>query len=100
MGRSIIGTVVSDKANKTIVLTVGTRKTHPILRKQYSRNTKYIAHDENNDAKVGDVVEISEVRPISARKRFTLTRIIEKAVISEKDTVDNITKETTTEDEV
>lgn len=91
MARTIVGTVVSDKADKTIVLAVATRKTHPIYKKQYTRTTRYIAHDEKNEAKVGDRVEVVETRPISARKRLKLTKVIEKTAISEKDTVENIT---------
>lgn len=93
MARIIVGTVVSDKADKTIVLQVVTRKTHPIYKKQYSKTTKYIAHDEKNEAKVGDKVEVSETRPISARKRFALTKIIDRAAISENETVEAITSE-------
>jgi small subunit ribosomal protein S17 len=99
MARTITGSVVSDKADKTIVISVTVRKTHPIYKKQYSRSTKYIAHDEKNEAVVGDVVEIVETRPISARKHFKMVRIIEKATISEADRVENITK-TEDEDEV
>jgi small subunit ribosomal protein S17 len=73
----ITGVVSSDKADKTIVITVTSRLTHPLYRKQYTRNRKYIAHDENNAAKVGDRVEIIETTPISKRKSFTLHRIIE-----------------------
>ncbi|MFT4532021.1 MAG: small subunit ribosomal protein S17 [Candidatus Saccharimonadales bacterium] len=91
MARSIVGTVVSDKADKTIVLSVTVRKTHPIYKKQYSRSTKYIAHDENNEAKVGDKVEVVETRPISKRKKLTLTKIVEKAMLTEADLVENVT---------
>lgn len=91
MARSIVGTVVSDKADKTIVLSVTVRKTHPIYKKQYSRSTKYIAHDEKNEAKVGDKVEVVETRPISARKHFTLTKIIEKAEIAADQSVEAVT---------
>lgn len=91
MARTIVGTVVSNKADKTIVLSVTERKTHPLYKKQYSRSTKYIAHDENNEAKVGDTVEVVETRPISARKRLKLTKIVDKALISESDRVENIT---------
>jgi small subunit ribosomal protein S17 len=93
MARTIVGTVVSDKADKTIVLSVVTRKTHPIYKKKYSRTTKYIAHDENNEARVGDKVEVVETRPISARKHLKLTKIIEKAAIAEADRVENVTAE-------
>lgn len=98
MARTIIGTVVSDKADKTIVLALTERKTHPIYKKQYSRTVKYIAHDENNEAQIGDKVEVKEVRPISRRKHFTLVRVIEKAAISANDTVDAVTAEETEEE--
>lgn len=93
MARTIVGTVVSDKADKTIVLSVTVRKTHPIYKKQYSRTTKYIAHDENNEAKVGDKVEVVETRPISARKHLKLVKIIDRAAIPESARVENITSE-------
>jgi small subunit ribosomal protein S17 len=95
MARTIIGTVVSDKADKTIVLAVVTRKTHPIYKKQYSRTARYIAHDENNEARVGDKVEVVETRPISARKRLKLVKVIERAAISENDTVEVVTQDKT-----
>jgi len=98
MARTIIGIVVSDKADKTIVLATTTRKTHPIYKKQYSKTTKYIAHDEKNEAKEGDKVEVKEVRPISARKRLTLVQIIDRAKIAKKDTVDSVTAEPKTEE--
>lgn len=79
MAKTIIGTVSSDKVDKTIVVTVRTRKTHPLYRKQYSISKKFMAHDENNEAHVGDRVAIEETRPLSARKRFILTKVIERA---------------------
>ena len=91
--KTIIGTVVSDKADKTIVLAVTARKTHPIYKKQYSKTTKYIAHDEKNEAQVGDVVEVKEVRPISARKRLSLVKVVEKAKLAQEDTVEAVTAE-------
>lgn len=81
MARTITGVVTSDKADKTIVIAVHTRKTHPIYKKQYSVTTKFMAHDENNEAQEGDKVVIIETRPLSARKRFTLKKIVEKARI-------------------
>lgn len=98
MARTIVGTVVSDKADKTIVLSVTVRKTHPIYKKQYSRSTKYIAHDENNEARVGDKVEVVETRPISARKHLKLVKILDRAAIPEEDRVENITAEVEKED--
>lgn len=82
MAKTIIGVVTSNKADKTIVITAQTRKTHPLYRKQYTENTKYMAHDEKNKAEVGDKVSIVECRPISARKYFKLLEIIEKPLIS------------------
>jgi small subunit ribosomal protein S17 len=92
MARTIVGTVVSDKADKTIVLSTTVRKTHPIYKKQYSRSTKYIAHDENNEARIGDKVEVVETKPISKRKHLTLVKVLERAKISEKDRVENVVK--------
>ena len=99
MARTIIGTVVSDKADKTIVLALTERKTHPIYKKQYSRTVKYIAHDEKNEAKIGDRVEVVETRPISRRKRFNLVKVIERAAIAAKDTVEAVTTSDITEEE-
>lgn len=81
MAKTIIGTVSSDKADKTIVVTVQTRKTHPLYRKQYTVSKKFMAHDEKNQAHVGDRVIIVETRPLSARKRYALDRIVETAAI-------------------
>lgn len=96
MPRYLNGTVTSDKADKTIVVTARTRKTHPIYKKQYTINTKFIAHDEKNEAKAGDKVVIVETRPMSARKRFKLDRIIERAGarFEEADAVADVTEET------
>ena len=82
--KTIIGVVSSAKADKTIVVTVHTRKTHPLYRKQYTVSSKYMAHDEKNEAQVGDKVAITETRPLSARKRYMLDRIIEKPAIREE----------------
>ena len=81
MARTLIGNVTSDKSDKTIVITVHTRKTHPIYKKQYSVTQKIMAHDEKNEARIGDLVEIIECRPLSARKRFTLNKVVETAKI-------------------
>ena len=83
MAKQIIGTVSSTKGDKTIVVTVHTRKTHPLYKKQYTVTKKFIAHDEKNEAENGDKVAIAETRPISARKRHTLDRIIEKPKLRE-----------------
>lgn len=83
MAKTLTGIVSSDKADKTIVVTVHTRKTHPLYRKQYSVSKKFMAHDEKNEARVGDKVEIIETRPQSARKRFALSKIVEKPLLRE-----------------
>lgn len=82
MAKSLVGTVASDKADKTIVVAVTSRKTHPIYKKQYTITKRYAAHDANNDAKVGDRVSIVECRPVSASKRFTLLSVIERAGVA------------------
>ncbi len=79
MSKSLIGIVTSDKADKTIVVTITSRKTHPIYRKQYTVTRKYMAHDEANSAKIGDKVAITETRPYSKRKAYKLEEIIEKS---------------------
>ncbi len=91
MSRTLTGTVVSNKGDKTIVIAIQTRKTNRIYKKQYSVTTKFMAHDEKNEANVGDLVTIVETRPLSARKRHALSVIVERAAISEKDRVENVT---------
>jgi small subunit ribosomal protein S17 len=94
MARTLTGVVSSDRADKTIVVNVVTRKTHPLYKKQYTSTNKFMAHDEKNEAKTGDKVIISETRPLSARKRFTLDKIVEQAVIREEDRVEALDKPT------
>ena len=74
-----IGSVVSDKMDKTVVVAVETFVTHPLYEKQIRRTTKFKAHDENNECKVGDIVKIMETRPLSKEKRWRVVSIIEKA---------------------
>jgi small subunit ribosomal protein S17 len=74
MIRTLRGTVVSDKMDKTVVVAVNTVKEHPIYRKKYKVTTKFKAHDAENSCKVGDKVEITETRPISADKRWLVAR--------------------------
>jgi small subunit ribosomal protein S17 len=83
MAKTIVGVVSSNKTQKTIVVTVQERKTHPLYRKQYTVTKKFMAHDEKNEAELGDKVAIVETRPISARKRYILDRIIEKPALRE-----------------
>lgn len=74
-----MGTVVSDKMDKTIVVNVETRMPHPLYGKIVRRSKKYTAHDEENQCHVGDVVRIMETRPISRTKRWRLVEIVERA---------------------
>ena len=73
------GHVVSDKMDKTITVVIDTYKSAPIYGKLVKYSKKYYAHDENNEAKTGDTVQIMETRPLSAKKRFRLVKIVEKA---------------------
>lgn len=74
MIRTLRGTVVSDKMDKTVVVAVNTVKEHPIYRKKYKVTTKFKAHDEANSCVAGDLVEITETRPISRDKRWLVAR--------------------------
>lgn len=76
-----IGKVVSDKMDKTIVVAVETYKKHELYHKRIKYTKKFKAHDENNEAKIGDTVRIMETRPLSKDKRWRLVEIVEKAVI-------------------
>jgi small subunit ribosomal protein S17 len=77
--RVMTGTVVSDKMDKTIVVEVEDRVKHPLYGKVMRRSSKVKAHDEQNTAGIGDLVVISETRPLSATKRWRLVEIVEKA---------------------
>ncbi|MDB5167729.1 MAG: rpsQ [Candidatus Saccharibacteria bacterium] len=79
MAKSFTGIVTSDKADKTISVTVTSRETHPVYGKQYTVSRKYAAHDEENAAKIGDKVIIVETRPVSKSKAFRLDKILEKS---------------------
>jgi small subunit ribosomal protein S17 len=76
-----VGKVVSDKMDKTIVVAVEEHIKHPLYGKTIRRTKKFKAHDEHNEAKVGDTVRIMETRPLSKEKRWRLVEIIEKAVV-------------------
>lgn len=80
MAKTLTGVVSSNRGDKTIVVTVATPKTHPIYKKQYTFSKKVMAHDEENSAQMGDKVVIAESRPLSKNKRYTLTKVIERAV--------------------
>lgn len=77
--REKIGKVVSDKMQKSIVVAIERRVQHPIYKKYFKKTTKIMAHDEKNDAKIGDTVRIVETRPLSKRKAWTLAEIVERA---------------------
>lgn len=79
--RVLRGKVVSDKMDKTIVVEISTKKSHPLYGKRVNFSRKFKAHDELNEAKIGDFVEIMETRPLSKDKHFRLVKIVEKAVI-------------------
>ncbi|MUL49498.1 30S ribosomal protein S17 [Mycobacterium sp. CBMA293] len=77
--KTVIGYVVSDKMQKTIVVELESRKSHPLYGKIIRTTTKVKAHDENGDAGVGDRVSLMETRPLSASKRWRLVEVLEKA---------------------
>ena len=77
----LIGVVVSDKADKTIIVKVETYKMNPIYKKRVKYSKKYAAHDEENKAHVGDKVKLVMTRPLSKTKRYELVEVVEKAVI-------------------
>lgn len=79
--RTLVGKVVSDKMEKTVSVLIERRVKHPLYGKIVRRSKKYLAHDENNEAKVGDTVEIQESRPISKNKSWVMTKVIEVAQI-------------------
>jgi small subunit ribosomal protein S17 len=74
-----IGKVISDKMQKSIVVTIERRIQHPIYKKFFKQTTKIMAHDEKQEAHIGDTVKIMEIRPLSIRKKWRLVSIIEKA---------------------
>jgi small subunit ribosomal protein S17 len=73
-----VGTVVSNKMDKSIIVAIERKVMHPLYKKYFKKTTKFMAHDQNNTASIGDVVKIMETRPLSARKRWRLVEIIEK----------------------
>jgi small subunit ribosomal protein S17 len=77
--KTMIGNVVSNKMDKTIVVAVVDSVRHPLLKKIIKRTYKLKAHDENNECNIGDRVEVMETRPLSKEKRWRLVRIVEKA---------------------
>jgi small subunit ribosomal protein S17 len=79
MAKTLTGIVTSALRNKTITVTVTSRETHPIYKKQYTVSRKYQAHDKDNVANVGDMVMIGETKPISKTKSFTLIKVLRKS---------------------
>jgi small subunit ribosomal protein S17 len=73
-----VGRVVSDKMEKTVVVAVQTMKIHPLYKKRMRRSTKFMAHDEHNTARMGDLVRIEESRPYSKRKTWRLREVLER----------------------
>lgn len=79
--KSLVGTVTSDKMNKTITVSAERLEKHPRYGKYIRRRTLCKAHDENNEARAGDTVEIMAARPLSKTKRWRLVRVIKRAVM-------------------
>ena len=92
MAKTLIGIVSSDKRDKTITVSIASRETHPLYRKQYTKTRKYTAHDEKNQAKVGDKVEIVACRPFSKTVSYNLVKVLEKShgTIALKDDVTEV----------
>ncbi len=86
--KEVVGEVVSSRMHKTIVVTVTRKKSHPFYGRVIARNKKFYAHDESNEARVGDVVRIEETRPLSKLKRWKLKDIVRKAAIVPEAAVD------------
>ena len=80
--RTLVGKVVSDKRSKTITVLIERRAKHELYGKIVARSSKYHAHDENSEYKMGDVVEIAETRPISKTKSWVVTRLVQKAIVA------------------
>lgn len=81
--KTLVGTVTSDKMDKTVVVTVERTTRHPLYGKVVKVSKKYKAHNENNEAKLGDTVRICECRPISKDKTFFVQEILERGVVVE-----------------
>lgn len=84
MARKLTGVVTSDVQDKTITVSVSRSVTHPKYGKRYTVSKKFAAHDEKNEAHIGDKVEITETRPISKRKTFALTKVVETGHATEE----------------
>ena len=92
MANTLVGIVSSDKRDKTITVSIENRETHPLYRKQYTKTRKYTAHDEKNEAHLGDKVEIAACRPISKTKSYKLVKVLERShgSVELKEDVNNV----------
>jgi small subunit ribosomal protein S17 len=79
--KQVIGNVVSNRMNKTIVVQVVRRKSHPLYTRVISKAKKFYAHDEKNEAHIGDVVRLEETRPLSKLKRWRLKEVVRKTAL-------------------
>lgn len=86
--KRMVGTVVSDKMDKTVVVSIERLFQHPKYKKYVKRNKKYKAHDETNKCRVGDVVEIEETRPLSKEKRWRVVKIVKRSILTEKEIIE------------
>jgi small subunit ribosomal protein S17 len=77
--RQVVGVVVSNKMNKTVIVSVERLVKHPMYQKYIRRQTKFAAHDETNACRIGDKVQITESRPLSHSKRWRVSKVVEKA---------------------
>lgn len=100
MAKTITGIVSSDKGDKTIIVTIHDHKIHPLYKKKYLVTKRYMVHDEKNEAVTGDKVSIISCRPLSARKRYTLFKIVEHPIIGIDQSVDAVTAEEPVEEVV
>ena len=102
MAHTLVGIVSSDKRDKTITVSIENRETHPLYRKQYTKTRKYTAHDENNEAHLGDKVEIASCRPLSKTKTYKLVKVLERShgsIELKEDVTDVLGESTETESE-
>ena len=88
--KKLVGEVVSNKMDKTVVVAVNTLVKHPTVGKYIKRTKKYYAHDENNECSIGDTVEIIESRPLSKLKRWRVLRIVERSIFADENAEDNV----------
>lgn len=79
--RVLVGRVVSDKMDKTVMVSVERTRRHPLYGKVVRQSRKYMAHDEHNSASTGDTVQITEARPFSKKKRWLMTKIVERSLV-------------------